>query len=227
MSIGPTILEIQHFQNLTLKIKGQGHVWGHSSKSQCGSSILSTHIPFVPCQLALPFLRYSISDHRKKKSLCLPTSDSRVRFWRVMVNGAQSRSTLRRISKAKSSIRSCIGHKYVYVYELGCRIVALKSWYPYFRSDTPETPKTTFMNETAMESPRRVHSSRPTMTRLGTRFNIRLDPDKMSHRKIPWSLEAARFVFKIVPSLWFERHLGSSATETSLSKLSKRRENIN
>ena len=97
------------------------------------------------------------SDHRKKKSLCLPTSaDSRVRFWRVIVNGEQSRSKLRRISKAKSSIRSCIGHKYVYVYELVCHIVALKSWYPYFRSDTP-----TFMNETTTESPRRVHSSRP------------------------------------------------------------------
>ena len=97
------------------------------------------------------------SDHRKKKSLCLPTSDSRVRFWRVIiVNGAQSRSKLRRISKAKSSIRSCIGHKYVYIYELVYRIVALKSWYPYFLSDTP-----TFMNETTTESPRRVHSSRP------------------------------------------------------------------
>ena len=60
MSIGPPILEIQHFQHLTLKIKGQGHGWGHSSKSQCWSSILSTNIPFVPCQSALPFLRYSI-----------------------------------------------------------------------------------------------------------------------------------------------------------------------
>ena len=48
------------FLNLTLEIKGQGHWWGHSSKSQCGSSILSTHIPFVPCQSAFPFLRYSI-----------------------------------------------------------------------------------------------------------------------------------------------------------------------
>ena len=149
------------------------------------------------------------SDHRKKKSLCLPTSDSRVRFWRVMVNGAESRSKLRRISKVKSSIRSCIGHKYVYVYELGRRIVALKSWYPYFWFDTPETPETTFMNETATESPRRVHSSRPTMTRLGTRFNIRLDPDKTSHRKILWSREATRFVLKIVPSLWNLR--GASA----------------
>ena len=149
------------------------------------------------------------SDHRKQKSLCLPTSDSRVRFWRVIVNGAQSRSKLRRISKAKSSIRNCVGHKYVYVYELGRRIVALKSWYPYFRSDTPETPETTLMNETATESPTRVHSSRPTMARLGTRFNIQLDPDKTSHRKIQWSLEAARFVFKIVPSLWHLR--GASA----------------
>ena len=60
MSIGPPILEIQHFQNMTLKIKGQGHGWGHSSKSQCGSRILSTHIPFVPYQSALPFLWYSI-----------------------------------------------------------------------------------------------------------------------------------------------------------------------
>ena len=45
---------------MTLKFKGQGHGWGHSSKSQCGSNILSTHIPFVPCQSALPFLTYSI-----------------------------------------------------------------------------------------------------------------------------------------------------------------------
>ena len=60
MSISPPIPEIQHFQNLTLKIKGQGHGWGHSSKSQCGSNILSTHYPFVPCQSALPFLRYRV-----------------------------------------------------------------------------------------------------------------------------------------------------------------------
>ena len=45
---------------MTLKFKGQGHGWGHRSKSQCGSNILSTHIPFVPCQSALPFLTYSI-----------------------------------------------------------------------------------------------------------------------------------------------------------------------
>ena len=60
MSIGPPVPELWLFQNLTLKIKGQGHGWGNNSKSQCGSNILSTHIPFVPCQSALPFLTYSI-----------------------------------------------------------------------------------------------------------------------------------------------------------------------
>ena len=58
MSMGPPIPDIQHFQNLTLKIKGQGHGWGNNSKSQCGSNILLTHIRFVPCQSALPFLSY-------------------------------------------------------------------------------------------------------------------------------------------------------------------------
>ena len=58
MSIGPPIPEIQHFQNLTLKIQGQGHEWGESWKPQHGSNILSTHIPFIPCQSAIPFLRY-------------------------------------------------------------------------------------------------------------------------------------------------------------------------
>ena len=38
---GIPFLSYDFFQNLTLKIKGQGHGWGHSSKSQCGSSILS------------------------------------------------------------------------------------------------------------------------------------------------------------------------------------------
>ena len=59
-SLWHPIDELRRFQNLTLKIKGQGHGRGHSSKSQCGYNILSTHIPFVPCQSALPFLRYSI-----------------------------------------------------------------------------------------------------------------------------------------------------------------------
>ena len=63
MSIGPPIPEIQYFHNLTLKIKGQGHGWGHSSKSQCGSNILSAHIPFIPCQTAIPILSYDFFEN--------------------------------------------------------------------------------------------------------------------------------------------------------------------
>ena len=51
--------EIQNFQNLTLKIQGQSHGWGGHWKSQHGSNILSTHIPLIPCQSAIPFLRYN------------------------------------------------------------------------------------------------------------------------------------------------------------------------
>ena len=56
MSIGPPIPGIQLFQNLTLKIQGQGHKLGQSWKSQCGYNIQSTPIPFVPCQSGIPFL---------------------------------------------------------------------------------------------------------------------------------------------------------------------------
>ena len=56
MSIGHPIPEIWLFQNLTLKIQGQGHAWGERWKSQSEGNILSIHIPFVPCQSALPFL---------------------------------------------------------------------------------------------------------------------------------------------------------------------------
>ena len=60
MSIGHPIPEIWLFQNLTLKIQGQGHGWGECLKSQSGCNILSIHITFVSCQSAFPFLRYSI-----------------------------------------------------------------------------------------------------------------------------------------------------------------------
>ena len=58
MSVGPPIAELWLFENLTLKIKGQGHGWDHISKSQCGSNILLAHIPFNPCQSGIRFLSY-------------------------------------------------------------------------------------------------------------------------------------------------------------------------
>ena len=59
MSIRHPIPELQLFQNLTLKIKGQCHGWGHSLKSQCGSNIPSANIPFIPCQSSIPFPSYN------------------------------------------------------------------------------------------------------------------------------------------------------------------------
>ena len=58
MPIGHPIHRIRLFQNLNLKIQGQGRGWEVSWKSQHGSDILSTHIPFIPCQSAITFLRY-------------------------------------------------------------------------------------------------------------------------------------------------------------------------
>ena len=60
MAIWHPIVELRRFQKLTLKSKGQGHGWGHSLKSQCGSNILSTHFPFVLCQSGIPFLSYDL-----------------------------------------------------------------------------------------------------------------------------------------------------------------------
>ena len=41
-----------------MKIQGQGHGWGQSWKSQHGSNIQSTHIPFIPCGSGIPLLSY-------------------------------------------------------------------------------------------------------------------------------------------------------------------------
>ena len=77
LSIGHPIPEIRLFQNLTLKIQGWGHGWGQSWKSQSGCNILSTHIPFVPCQLTLLFLRYGFQKVWLKPCF----------IWQVLVHG--------------------------------------------------------------------------------------------------------------------------------------------
>ena len=56
MATGPLIPEIQHFQNLTLKILGQCHTWRPHSRY----NTLSTHITFVRCRWALTFLSIAI-----------------------------------------------------------------------------------------------------------------------------------------------------------------------
>ena len=72
MLTGPPIPEIQHFQNLTLKIQGQGHTWRPYSRY----NTLSTHITFVRCRWALAFLSIAI----KKFDLGNPRSRSWLRW---------------------------------------------------------------------------------------------------------------------------------------------------
>ena len=62
----------------------ENHGWGNNSKSQCGSNILSTHIPFVPCQSALPFLSYdffSKFDLEIRRSRLWVRSQFKVTMW--------------------------------------------------------------------------------------------------------------------------------------------------
>ena len=60
MWIGHPFPELRLFWKFDLENQRSRSWVGSSSKSQCGSNILWIHIPFVPCQSALPFLRYSI-----------------------------------------------------------------------------------------------------------------------------------------------------------------------
>ena len=59
MSIGPPIPELWLFENLTLKIQVQGHGWGKRLRSHNWFNDLSTHILYVPCQLAIPLLEFN------------------------------------------------------------------------------------------------------------------------------------------------------------------------
>ena len=47
------------FQNMTIQLQGKSYRWGQGSRSHSGFNILSTHTPFIPYQLALPFLGWS------------------------------------------------------------------------------------------------------------------------------------------------------------------------
>ena len=99
------------------------------------------------------------SNPREPKQPFFP-SDSYASRW-IIQKGVPSYDAYRR---QKWSIKSCIGHKCVCVYGVGCRIVALMSWYLYFPPDTPgrRRPRLVWRRKwNATESPRFVHSSRP------------------------------------------------------------------
>ena len=156
------------------------------------------------------------SDHPKKKSLCLPTSipgsDYDASWW--MVHKVDPHYDAFR--RQNSSIRKCIGHTYVHVYEVGSRVVTLKSYILYFLPDIPE-----FMDETPRNLLDAFTVHGPPWHGLGP-VPYQIDPDKTSHRKIPLSLEAARFVFETVPSLW---NLRSASAALLLRRLCQKFQN--
>ena len=107
MSIGHPIPEILLFQNGTLKIQGQGHGRGERWKLQSGCNILSTHIPFVPCQSALPFLRDSIFQNLTLKiqgqgQMTMMLHNYRSRQFHRTSNGINPSSEFRDMGFAKS-----------------------------------------------------------------------------------------------------------------------------
>ena len=99
MSICPPIPEIQHFQNLTLKIQGQGHGWSGHWKSPSGCNILSTHIPFVPCQSAIPFLRYNFFKIWPRKSKVKVMGEGNVESHKVGVTSYRFTSLLFHVNR--------------------------------------------------------------------------------------------------------------------------------
>ena len=103
MSIGHPIPEIRLFQNLTLKIQGQGHGWGQSWKSQSGCNILSTHITFVPCQSSISFQRYSIFKiWQGQGQMTMMLHNYRSRQFHRTSNGINPSSGFRDMGSAKS-----------------------------------------------------------------------------------------------------------------------------
>ena len=103
MSIGPPIPEIQHFQNLTLKIQGQGHGWGGHWKSQHRSNILLTHILLIPCQSAIPFLRYDFFKIWPWKSKVKVMGEGNVESHKVSVTSYRLTSLSSHVNRASHS----------------------------------------------------------------------------------------------------------------------------
>ena len=106
MSIRHPIPELRLLKNLTKKFKSQGHGWGHSSKSQCGSNILSMHIPFALCQSSLPFLQHFIKKLTLKtqvqRQMTMMLHNYRPRKLHRTLNGIIPSSGFRGMGSAKS-----------------------------------------------------------------------------------------------------------------------------
>ena len=184
----------------------QVQVQGTSCSSDAGtgtSTGTAKSVPRYRYRYRYKYLTPTLLPITQNKSLCLLQIIAR------HGETTQSRSKLRRISKAKSSLKSCFGHEYVCVYEVGYRIVAFKSWYLYILSNTPET----------MFGGKTLRNLLDAFTVHGPWHG--LGPvsisDKTSYCKISLSLEAARFVFRIVRSPWNLAGTSAAVLPTCLS----------
>ena len=116
---------IQLFQNWTLKIQVQCHGWGQSSKSQCESNILSTRIPFVPCQSGIQLLRYDFFKVWPWKSRVKVMGDVTLQSHNVGLTSYRLTSLSFHVNRASHSWvmfwrRQETGHHWHW-YCLGCR----------------------------------------------------------------------------------------------------------
>ena len=108
-----SFMSIGLFQNLTLKLKGRGHeVTVQSHNMGLTFYRLTWHIPFVPCQSVLTFLKYSIFKIRPWKSrssqMTMMLHNYRSRQFHRTSNGINPSSGFRDIRVRKVWPTSCL-----------------------------------------------------------------------------------------------------------------------
>ena len=96
ISIHPFIPMIELFKYLTFKIQGQSQ----SSRSNNRYNILSTHIPFIPCWSALPFLRCSYLKNWPWKSKVKFMGDVKVKSHNVSLTSYRLTSLSFHVNRA-------------------------------------------------------------------------------------------------------------------------------
>ena len=91
------------FSKSTLKTQGQGYRWGGHWKSQNESNILSTNIPLIPCQSAIPFLIYNSFKIRPWKSKVKVMGDGNIESHKVGVTSYRLTSFSFRVNRPSHS----------------------------------------------------------------------------------------------------------------------------
>ena len=102
--VGPPVPGIQLFQNFTLKIQGQGHGWGQGWKSQHGSNIQTTQMPFCSMSIGHPITELQLFQNLTKGQGQMTTMlyNYRSRWFHRTLNGINPSSGFRDMGSAKS-----------------------------------------------------------------------------------------------------------------------------